>query len=75
MRQDVKLVMKFQVNHINMNDHVVPIVVGDGNLCVLLDKDYCKMCEEMTANDVQQMAKAMLNGAYRIEITMLSEDE
>ena len=39
------------------------------------DKDYCKMCEEMTANDVQQMAKAMLNGAYRIEITMLSEDE
>jgi len=29
----------------------------------------------MTANDVQQMAKAMLNGAYRIEITMLSEDE
>lgn len=38
------------------------------------DKDYCKMCEEMTAADVQQMARMLLNSGYRIEVTMLSED-
>lgn len=37
------------------------------------DKDYCKMCEEMTAQDVQQMARMFLQSGHRIEVTMLSE--
>ena len=39
------------------------------------DKDYCKMCEEITASEVQQMAKTMLNSGYRVEVTMQSEED
>ncbi len=37
------------------------------------DKDYCKLCEDMTAADVQQMARELLKQNRRIEVTMLSE--
>ena len=37
------------------------------------DIDYCKMCNEMTAQDVQSMAKQLLQSGCRIEVTMLSE--
>ena len=37
------------------------------------DKDYCKMVEDMTAQDVQNMAKAFLQAKRCIEVTMLSE--
>jgi zinc protease len=37
------------------------------------DTDYCKMCEEVTAADVQQMACELLRQGRRIEVTMLSE--
>jgi zinc protease len=37
------------------------------------DTGYCKMCEEMSAADVQQMARLILGAAQRIEVTMLSE--
>jgi zinc protease len=37
------------------------------------DKDYCEMCRQMTAKDVQQVARKLLDGGYRIEVTMLSE--
>ncbi len=37
------------------------------------DKDYCKMVEAMTAAQVQQMAKRLLDAKRRIEVTMLSE--
>ncbi len=38
------------------------------------DLDYCKMCEEMTARDVQQMARRLIDSGCRIEVTMLSEE-
>ncbi len=37
------------------------------------DKDYCKMVEQMTPQDVQNMAKAFLQAKRCIEVTMLSE--
>ena len=37
------------------------------------DKDYCKMVDNLTAADVQQMAKTMLKQNHRVEVTMLSE--
>ena len=37
------------------------------------DLDYCKMCEQMTARDIQQVAQQLLNSGCRIEVTMLSE--
>ena len=37
------------------------------------DKDYCKLVDAITADDVQQMAKALLRQNNRIEVTMLSE--
>jgi zinc protease len=37
------------------------------------DLDYCKMCREMTLQDVQQMARQLLQSGCRIEVTMLSE--
>ena len=38
------------------------------------DLDYCKMCEQMSAADIQQMAKQLLESGHRIEVTMLSEE-
>ena len=37
------------------------------------DKDYCKMVEEMTAEQVQRMAQHLLDAKRCIEVTMLSE--
>lgn len=37
------------------------------------DKDYCKMCEEMTVQDIQQIARHLLNSGNHIEVTMMSE--
>ena len=37
------------------------------------DTDYCKMCDDVTAADVQQMACELLRQGRRIEVTMLSE--
>ena len=37
------------------------------------DKDYCKMVDNLTAADVQQMAKELLRQNHRVEVTMLSE--
>ena len=37
------------------------------------DKDYCKMVEDMKAEDVQRMAQYLLNAKRCIEVTMLSE--
>lgn len=37
------------------------------------DKDYCKMVDNLTASDVQKMAKELLKQNYRVEVTMLSE--
>ena len=37
------------------------------------DKDYLQMVKQMTANDVQQMAKLLLDANRCIEVTMLSE--
>ena len=37
------------------------------------DKDYCKMVEEMTAEQVQSMAQHLLDAKRCIEVTMLSE--
>ena len=37
------------------------------------DRDYCKLVEGMTAEQVQQMARRLLDAKRRIEITMLSE--
>ena len=38
------------------------------------DKDYCEMCRQLTAHDVQQMAQRLLQSGYRVEVTMLSEE-
>ena len=37
------------------------------------DKDYCKMVDNLTASDVQKMAKELLRQNHRVEVTMLSE--
>ncbi len=37
------------------------------------DADYCKMVEAVTAEDVRQMARQLLNAKRRIEVTMLSQ--
>ena len=37
------------------------------------DRDYCKMVQEMTAEDVQRMAQQLLAAKRCIEVTMLSE--
>lgn len=37
------------------------------------DKDYCKMVDNLTASDVQKMAKKLLKQNHRVEVTMLSE--
>ena len=37
------------------------------------DRDYCAMCEQMTAEDVRQMARKLLEQGRRIEVTMLSD--
>ena len=37
------------------------------------DHNYCQMVEQMTAQQVQQMAQRLLNAHRRIEVTMLSE--
>ncbi len=37
------------------------------------DRDYCKMVQEMTAEDVQRMAQRLLAAKRCIEVTMLSE--
>ncbi len=37
------------------------------------DKDYCKLVEAVTAEDVQRMAQRILNSGRCIEVTMLSE--
>lgn len=37
------------------------------------DKDYCMMVDNLTASDVQKMAKELLKQNYRVEVTMLSE--
>ena len=37
------------------------------------DLDYCKLCEQMTAQDIQQVAQQLLQSGHRIEVTMLSE--
>ena len=37
------------------------------------DRDYCLMCEQITADDVKQMARELLRQGRRIEVTMLSE--
>lgn len=37
------------------------------------DKDYCKMVDNLTASDVQKMAKELLKQNLRVEVTMLSE--
>ena len=37
------------------------------------DKDYCKMVYNLTASDVQKMAKELLKQNHRVEVTMLSE--
>ena len=38
------------------------------------DRDYCKMVEEMTAQDVQRMARRLLDAKRCIEVTMLSDN-
>lgn len=37
------------------------------------DKDYCKMVDNLTASDVQKMAKELLKQNHCVEVTMLSE--
>jgi zinc protease len=37
------------------------------------DKDYCKMVNEMTPQQVQRMAQRLLDAKRCIEVTMLSE--
>ena len=37
------------------------------------DKDYCNMVDNLTASDVQKMAKELLKQNHRVEVTMLSE--
>ena len=37
------------------------------------DRDYCKLVDEVTAEDVQRMARAFLDQGRRVEVTMLSE--
>ena len=37
------------------------------------DKDYCKMVDAISGEDVQKMAKLLLQQKQRIEVTMLSE--
>lgn len=37
------------------------------------DKDYCKLVDNLTASDVQKMAKELLKQNHRVEVTMLSE--
>ena len=37
------------------------------------DLDYVKLCETITADDVQRMAQELLKQKRRIEVTMLSE--
>lgn len=37
------------------------------------DKDYCKMVDNLTASDMQKMAKELLKQNHRVEVTMLSE--
>lgn len=37
------------------------------------DKDYYKMVDSLTSEEVQQMAQTLLKQNHRIEVTMLSE--
>ncbi len=38
------------------------------------DINYCDMCRQMTAKDVQAVAQKLLLSGYRIEVTMLSKE-
>ena len=55
------------------NDYWSYIIWHELDDDVDFDSDYCKMVENMTANDVQRMAQRLLAAKRCIEITMLSQ--
>ncbi len=55
------------------NDYWSYIIWHELDDDVDFDRDYCKMVENMTARDVQRMAKQLLASGRCIEVTMLSE--
>ena len=55
------------------NDYWSYIIWHELDDDVDFDLDYCKLVEDMTARDVQQMAQRLLAAGRCIEVTMLSE--
>ena len=55
------------------NDYWSYIIWHELDDDVDFDLDYCKLVEDMTARDVQQMAQRLLASGRCIEVTMLSE--
>ncbi len=55
------------------NDYWSYIIWHELDDDVDFDRDYCKMVQNMTAYDVQRMAKRLVDSKRHIEVTMLSE--
>ena len=55
------------------NDYWHYVLYNELRYGVDFDKDYKKMVNEITANEIQQMARNIINSNRRIEITMLSK--
>ena len=55
------------------NDYWSYIIWHELNDDADFDRDYCKMVQAMTAEDVQRMAQRLLAAKRCIEVTMLSE--
>lgn len=56
------------------NDYWNYIIYSQLRYDVDLDKDYKQMVNAVTPQDIQQIAKNILNSNRRIEVTMLSAD-
>ena len=55
------------------NDYLSYIIWHELDDDADFDRDYCKMVQEMTAEDVQRMAQRLLAAKRCIEVTILSE--
>ena len=55
------------------NDYWSYIVWHELNDGIDFDADYCKMVDDITAADIQRMAKRILDAKRCTEVTMLSE--
>lgn len=70
----VKKYLKKQYGQMaNTNDYWSYVIWHELDDEADFDKDYCKMVDAISGEDVQKMAKLLLQQKQRIEVTMLSE--